>query len=72
MNLELPSKENYIKTVPKIVYNNGWTEPKYKCIKCSGGMCKNLKGGITLTSNPPIYKNEYRCNNCGYVEYLEF
>lgn len=71
MSLKLPSRDDYINAVPKIIYNNGWTEPKYKCVKCGGGMCKNLEEGITLTSNPPIYKNMYRCNDCKFVEYLE-
>ena len=71
MNGKLPTKEEYIKTTPKIVYNLGWSAPKYECPKCGGGMCQNLEGGIMLTSNPPIYKNEYGCNNCYYVEYLE-
>lgn len=39
------------------------------CPECGGGgMCKNNM--IVLTSIPPKY--EYRCNKCGYVEYLRF
>lgn len=43
-----------------------YSEPKYKCPKCSdGGMCRdNTK---VLTSLPPKY--EYKCNKCGHIEY---
>lgn len=42
-----------------------WSEPKYKCPECDGGMCKNEM--VVLTSYPAQY--EYRCNKCGYVDY---
>lgn len=47
---------------------NPWSEPKFDCPKCGGGMCKdNTK---VLMSNPPMY--EYCCNKCGHVEYLHY
>lgn len=43
-----------------------FSEPKYKCPKCTdGNMRENLS--IVLTSLPP--KKEYRCDVCGYIEY---
>lgn len=36
MDYELPTKEEYIGSMPKIIFNLGWTVPKYKCIKCGG------------------------------------
>ena len=42
-----------------------WSEPKYLCPECGGGMCRNET--MVLTSNPPQY--EYRCNKCDHVEY---
>ena len=42
-----------------------WSEPKYQCPKCGGGMCRNEM--VVLTSYPPQY--EYQCDKCGYVEY---
>ena len=42
-----------------------WSEPKYICPKCGGGMCRHES--IVYASNPPQY--EYKCNKCGNVEY---
>lgn len=43
-----------------------YSEPKFDCPKCGGGMCKdNMK---VLASRPP--KFEYICDKCGHVEYL--
>ena len=65
---DLPSAEEYKDSIESkfryAVYNE-WSEPKYRCPKCDGGMCKNEM--IVLTSYPEQY--EYRCNKCGYVEY---
>lgn len=41
-----------------------WSEPKYKCPKCGGGMCKNQY--IVLTTYPVQFT--YRCDQCGYIE----
>lgn len=62
---KLPTKEEFkatIKSEPKPEYS----EPKYECEKCGGGMCKNNR--IVLTSYPPKYL--YKCNKCGHVDYM--
>lgn len=65
--MNLPTAEEYAAMcVP--MYDNGlptYSEPKYICPKCGGGMCRdNTK---VLTSYPAKY--EYVCDNCGNVEY---
>lgn len=42
-----------------------WSEPKYQCPECGGGMCKNLM--VTLTTYPAQY--EYQCDKCGHIDY---
>ena len=44
--------------------------PIYPCPRCGGNMRKNVMGGIVLTSLPPIYQNEYKCDKCGFAEYI--
>ena len=44
-----------------------WSEPKYQCPKCGGGMCKNLM--VVLTTYPSQY--EYQCDKCGYIDYQD-
>ena len=63
----LPTAEEYRKAVSKTImdFNVQWTEPKYQCPKCGGGMCKDLTR--VCTSIPPQYL--YECNKCGHVEY---
>ena len=64
----LPTSEEYKKSMEsKFKYDiyNKWSEPKYQCPKCDGGMCRNEM--IVLASYPAQY--EYRCNKCGHVEY---
>lgn len=63
---KLPTSKEYRNsiTIPEILLNK-WSEPKYQCPNCGGGMCKNLM--ITLTSYPPQY--EYQCDSCGFIEY---
>ena len=46
-------------------FTSQWSEPKYQCSECGGGMCKNLM--ITLTTYPAQY--EYQCDKCGHKEY---
>lgn len=66
LTVELPSSEEYANMHQSVFYEQRkWSEPKYKCPKCGGGMCRNEM--VVLTSNPP--KFEYRCNKCGNVEY---
>lgn len=66
----LPSKEEYIKTHTPVKESDRfqkWSEPKYKCSFCGGGMRKNLT--TVLRSYPTKYV--YRCDNCGNEEHLE-
>ncbi len=63
---KLPTKEEYEKSIGGwISYEiSQWSEPKYQCPVCGGGMCKNLT--VVLTTWPEQYT--YMCNKCGYVE----
>lgn len=63
----LPSAKEYSEMANKAAFQftAQWSEPKYQCPKCSGGMCKNLM--VVLTSYPVQY--EYQCDKCGYIEY---
>lgn len=64
------SKEEYIKTLDKKIefINQQYSEPKYKCPKCNGGMCKNLQYYEIIDTMPAIYKDFYKCNTCGFEE----
>ena len=63
----LPTAKEYREAVNKIPfeYTGQWSEPKYQCSECGGGMCKNQM--VICPSNPPQY--EYQCDKCGYKEY---
>lgn len=64
---ELPTSEEYADEMT-VTFNSPdheWSEPKYKCPKCGGGMCKNHR--YVLASNPARYK--YKCDTCGYIDY---
>lgn len=67
----LPSKEEYVKANRSVQQSTDesykWSEPKYKCSFCGGGMRKNLT--TALRSHPAKYV--YRCDDCGNEEYLE-
>ena len=63
---DLPTADEYRKSIGvPYYYQHEWSEPKYVCPKCGGGMCRHET--VVLTSNPPQY--EYQCNQCGYIEY---
>ena len=47
-----------------------WSDPKYACPKCGGGMRKNLQHCICLASYPPQYRYTYKCDKCDYTEEL--
>ena len=71
INENLPTAEEYLeylKQLGQMSYDGGilikWSEPKYQCPECGGGMCKNLT--TILTSLPPQY--QYKCNKCGRIE----
>lgn len=62
----LPTADEYRKSIGvPYYYQRKWSEPKYICPECGGGMCRNE--GIVLASNPP--QCEYKCNKCGHIEY---
>lgn len=63
----LPTAKEYRAMAEKTAFQftSQWSEPKYLCPKCGGGMCRNEM--VVLTSYPAKY--EYRCNTCGHVEY---
>ena len=63
----LPTSEEYKESMENIFkyYFAEWSEPKYQCSECGGGMCRNEM--VVCASYPPKY--EYRCNKCGHVEY---
>lgn len=63
----LPTAKEYIETVNNVAVklNAEWSEPKYQCPKCGGGMCKNMM--IVLASYPEQYV--YKCDKCGHIEY---
>lgn len=63
---DLPTAEEYRKSIGvPYDYQYEWSEPKYICPKCGGGMCRNEM--VVLTSYPIQY--EYMCDKCGHVEY---
>lgn len=66
LSTDLPTADEYRKSIGcPHYYQREWSEPKYICPKCGGGMCKNET--MVFASNPPQYK--YQCNKCGHVEY---
>lgn len=66
LSTDLPTADEYRKSIGVPYYcQREWSEPKYICPKCGGGMCRNEM--VVLTSYPAQY--EYKCNKCGHVEY---
>ena len=63
----LPTAKEYREAAQKSAFQfaSQWSEPKYQCPECGGGMCKNLM--ITLTTYPAQY--EYQCDKCGHIDY---
>lgn len=63
----LPSAKEYREVTQKAAFQftGQWSEPKYQCPECGGGMCRNEM--ITLTSYPAQYL--YQCDKCGHKEY---
>lgn len=63
----LPSEAEYRESIATLsrFQSAEYSEPKYLCSKCGGGMCRNeLEVCACLPS-----KFKYRCNQCGNVEY---
>lgn len=71
----LPTREQYIASVAKKKQNiNVYSDPLYLCPKCGkGGVRKNLRSGICITTFQPIKQSIYKCDNedCGFYEYVE-
>ena len=63
----LPTAKEYREAAQKSAFQftAQWSEPKYQCPECGGGMCKNLM--VTLTTYPAQY--EYQCDKCGHIDY---
>ena len=63
----LPSAKEYSEMANKAAFQftGQWSEPKYQCPKCGGGMCRDEM--TVLTSYPP--QRKYQCNKCGHVDY---
>lgn len=63
----LPTAKEYSEAAEKIAFQftAQWSEPKYQCPECGGGMCKNMM--VVLTSYPAQY--EYQCDKCGHIDY---
>lgn len=64
INNSLPSAKEYREMANQIDFSARWSEPKYQCPKCNGGMRRDET--IVLSSFPPQYM--YECNKCGYRE----
>lgn len=63
---DLPSAEEYQKSLEQFISNETWSEPKYLCPKCGeGGMRR--REDIVLASYPP--QRLYECDKCGHTEY---
>ena len=63
----LPTAKEYREAANTIAFQftRQWSDPKYQCPECGGGMCRNEM--IVLTTYPAKY--EYQCDKCGYTEY---
>ena len=63
----VPTAKEYNEAAEKnaFQFTAQWSEPKYQCPKCGGGMRKNMM--VVLTSHPAQY--EYQCDKCGHIDY---
>ena len=63
----LPTAKEYSEAAEKnaFQFTAQWSEPKYQCPKCGGGMRKNMM--VVLTTYPVKY--EYQCDKCGHIDY---
>lgn len=63
---DLPTAEEYQKSLSQPIFDEEWSAPKYLCPKCGeGGMRRNEI--VVLASYPP--KRMYRCDRCGHIDY---
>ncbi len=63
------SRDQYIdlSAIPPLPPSKEWSDPIYMCPKCNeGGMCKNER--YAYPTYPVQYR--YRCDKCGFEEYL--
>lgn len=73
---EVPSKEEYIKTVKETKKKESarfikWSKPLYICPNCKVGyMRKDLQCIESLDTYPPMYVYKYKCDKCDYEETL--
>lgn len=65
LDTNLPTEEEYRKFAEDTLQQKEWSEPKYICPECGGGMCRNEM--YAFASYPPKY--QYQCNKCGHIEY---
>lgn len=65
LDTNLPTEEEYRKFAEGTLEQKEWSEPKYICPECGGGMCRNEM--YMFASYPPKYK--YQCNKCGHIDY---
>ena len=63
----LPTAEEYRKSTNELrsQFEKQWSEPKYQCPECGGGMCRDE--ATILPTYPAQY--EYKCNQCGHIDY---
>lgn len=63
----LPTAKEYSEMAQKTAFQftGQWSEPKYQCPKCDGGMRKDLT--MVIDTYPAQYK--YQCDKCGHTEY---
>ena len=65
---DLPTAEEYQKSLEQFIFNKEWSEPKYLCPKCEeGGMRR--REDVVLASYPP--KRLYKCDKCGHIDYQD-
>lgn len=65
LDTNLPTEEEYRKFAEGTLQQKEWSEPKYICPECGGGMCRNEM--YEFASYPPKY--QYQCNKCGHIDY---
>lgn len=65
LDTNLPTEEEYRKFAEDTLQQKEWSEPKYICPECGGGMCRNEM--YEFASCPPKY--QYQCNKCGHIDY---
>ena len=65
LDANLTTEEEYRKFAEDTLQQKEWSEPRYICPECGGGMCRNEM--YEFASCPPKY--QYQCNKCGHIDY---